>query len=72
MPRQGRAGPMAPLLAHAFVEDLRRDSEVKVCEARAEQKLWRKGATYVSRSGESTEAHQMAMNQRIRHRSELL
>ena len=72
MPRQGRVGPITPSFTYPLGEDLRGDGEIKICKARVKHEFWRKSATHVSRPGEATEAHQMVMNQGIRHQAKFL
>ena len=72
MPRQGRVGPITPSFTYSLCEDLRGDGEIKIGNARIKHEFWRKSATHVSRPGEATEAHQMVMNQGIRHQAQLL
>ena len=73
MPRSCQA-KCARAHPRAFGEDLRRYSEVELFQAnsRSLQVAWRKGAAHVARPGEATKAHQMIMDQRIRHQFQLL
>ena len=45
---------------------------IKIGGARITHEVWRKSVTHVARPGKATKAHQMVMNEGIRHQAQLL